>query len=231
MARKTAEATPITDAKNRGRKLELPKSEDSRLEVHIKGTAPLLANPKTKAYLDEIERGGKKSGIAKTIAKDPQAEFEMRLRHLSDGSCGWPLEAFTGKTGLLVAVLSMVDARKMKLSKKNIFAAIQIEHDEITDTPEGPRAFLRIEGDEPVIDKHFATIIKGFQPVPIPVYRPRWDNWALKIRLRYNPQLISADQIVTLFREGGRGVGLGAWRRANGGAFGTFELSEVIVYE
>ncbi len=211
--------------------LTLPATEDSRLQITITGTAPLLGNPKTKAYLEEIEHGGKKSGIAKKTAKDPQQEFEARLRRLSDGSCGWPLEAFTGKTGLLVAVLSMVDARKMKLSKKNIFAAIQIEHDEITDTPEGPRAFLRLEGSDPVIDKHFASVTSGMQSVPIPVYRPRWDKWSLTIRMRYNPQLISADQIVTLFREGGRGVGLGAWRRANGGAFGTFDLAEVIVYE
>lgn len=215
----------------KGRRLEVPAIEECRLEVVIQGTAPLLANPKTKAYLDEIEHGGKKSGLGRKSAKDPQQEFESRLRRLSDGSCGWPLEAFTGKTGLLVAVLSMVDARKMKLSKKNIFAAIQIEHDEIADSPEGPRAFLSIDGPEPVIDKYFATVMSGMQGVPIPVYRPRWDKWSLRLRMRFNPRLISADQIVTLLREGGRGVGLGAWRRANGGAFGTFDVGEVIVYE
>lgn len=56
-------------------------------------------------------------------------------------------------------------------------------------------------------------------------FRPRADEWAMEVPIRYNAGAITSDQIMQLFENGGFGTGLAEWRQENGGIYGTFEVS------
>src|SRR3990167_3822488 len=55
-------------------------------------------------------------------------------------------------------------------------------------------------------------------------FRPRADEWAMDVKVRYNSRAITPDQIAQLLEAGGFGVGLGEWRQEKGGVYGTFEV-------
>lgn len=55
-------------------------------------------------------------------------------------------------------------------------------------------------------------------------YRPEFKHWKTTLTIRYNKQAISAEQIINLFNYGGFANGVGEWRPAKDGAFGTFHV-------
>jgi hypothetical protein len=216
---------PLTAVKLPEKRIAIPHEEPTVLLVTIEGTAPLLQNPKTRTYLEEIKaagHGGRKSGMSKKGAMNPEREFQERLRPMKQGY-GHPTEAFTGNEGLLVKALSLVAARKMKLSKDTIKGAVRVIPDEIMHTPEGVRGFVRINGrPEPM--EHSASVQSGKVRVPIWIIRPMFREWSMQLRVEFNPLLVGEEQLLQLLVRGGASFGLGAYRREKGGEFGTFKV-------
>lgn len=55
-------------------------------------------------------------------------------------------------------------------------------------------------------------------------YRAEFKTWRTELLIRYNKRSISAEQIANLFRLGGFANGVGDWRPAKDGSFGTFHV-------
>ena len=55
-------------------------------------------------------------------------------------------------------------------------------------------------------------------------YRAEFKSWSTKLIIDYNGNVISAEQIINLFRLGGFANGVGDWRPAKDGSFGTFHV-------
>ena len=56
-------------------------------------------------------------------------------------------------------------------------------------------------------------------------YRMEFQNWWAEIRIRYNANAISPEQIANLFNMGGFSNGIGEWRPSRDGAHGTFTVA------
>jgi hypothetical protein len=96
-----------------------------------------------------------------------------------------------------------------------------------------PAAVLVTEEAIPVLNGDGKTPIADFEvdsrPVTIPAtkgrvmrHRPRFDAWGLKLTIRVNETLLPPDFVHKLLVEGGQQVGIGDYRPARGGPFGTF---------
>ena len=55
-------------------------------------------------------------------------------------------------------------------------------------------------------------------------YRAEFKSWSTDILILYNTAVITPEQIINLFRLGGFSNGVGDWRPAKDGAFGTFHV-------
>ena len=56
-------------------------------------------------------------------------------------------------------------------------------------------------------------------------YRAQYDVWGVELDVEFDPQLISIEQIVSMFRVAGKFVGIGDFRPEwKGGDFGTFDV-------
>ena len=55
-------------------------------------------------------------------------------------------------------------------------------------------------------------------------YRPEFLEWGARLRIRFNPNAISAEQIVNLVEIAGFAVGVGDWRPEKAGQHGMFTV-------
>lgn len=55
-------------------------------------------------------------------------------------------------------------------------------------------------------------------------YRGEFKQWSAVLTIRYNPKVMSAEQIVNLLNIGGFACGIGEWRPSRDGSFGTFHV-------
>lgn len=58
-------------------------------------------------------------------------------------------------------------------------------------------------------------------------YRAEFKTWSTTLRIIYNSGAISLEQVVNLFNIGGFSNGVGDWRPAKDGTFGTFHVESV----
>lgn len=55
-------------------------------------------------------------------------------------------------------------------------------------------------------------------------YRAEFKDWATSLIIKFNANAISISQIVNLFNAGGFANGVGEWRPAKDGSYGTFHI-------
>lgn len=55
-------------------------------------------------------------------------------------------------------------------------------------------------------------------------YRGEFKEWTAELTIRYNPNVMSAEQIINLINMGGFANGVGEWRPSKDGSFGTFHV-------
>jgi hypothetical protein len=56
-------------------------------------------------------------------------------------------------------------------------------------------------------------------------YRPEFPTWRIPATLRFNADVISAEQLANLLNVAGFGVGIGEWRPEKNGQYGRFHVA------
>jgi hypothetical protein len=217
MATSAAKAAEV-----RGKTIEIVKPELAHLIAEIECTTPLLINPLTHRYVRSMDN----STTAGPVKLTPEQEYQEKLeaRELN-GKYYVPVEMFIGNNGALVEASKMV--RLKKVTSKIVQAAISIEHDAILKAPEGLRPCIEIHSDAgPVMDFHMAAVLSKGTRVSIPVYRPRFDDCAITLRIEYWVKLINQAALVSLLTTAGV-LGIGAYRRGGFGKFKVLKATEV----
>ena len=79
---------------------------------------------------------------------------------------------------------------------------------------------VKIEG-APRMREHPVRIGMGTADIR---YRPEFVNWRVNLKIKYNSDKISLDQLVNIFNLAGFGVGVGEWRPEKDGQFGMFHV-------
>jgi hypothetical protein len=85
--------------------------------------------------------------------------------------------------------------------------------------------YVEIESPKPPeIHKAIVYIGRGSKKIAQVRIRPLYRNWQMRVPIRYDANILSADQLVFLFVQAGFSVGLGDWRPQCNGSFGMFEV-------
>lgn len=196
--------------------VEIPKIELREISLRIVGDSPLIEHAwSDKAKQMMLDKQMKKASAGKE-AKDPFMDFCDSLYWLSErpkkptmedvlkAKFGFPTLAF--KAAAIDAGYQQGILAK-KTTARGAFRIIG-EFAEIEGVPEMREDMVRI----------------GMGTADIR-YRGEFKNWSTTLNIVYNPNAISVEQIVNLLNIGGFANGVGEWRPAKDGSFGTFHIA------
>lgn len=191
-------------AKAKTESVELKKVTIQRIELRVIGDTSLImhkfSEKAKKQMLDKMMLKAKKG----KEPKNPEQEYLDATYFTTDGKYGFPATAF--KAAMVRA------AKQMGMVMMDVKCAMFVEPYD--------GELVVIEGD-PVMRE---------DPVPVGIsgydlrYRPEFLKWSSKFTIKYNPNIVSAEQIVNMLDMAGFGVGVGEWRPEKDGIHGTFHV-------
>lgn len=189
--------------KNEVTKIELPPLNVQTVELTLIGDAPLICHAwSVKAKRAMLDKQMKKARGAKE-AKDPEADFKESLYPFPTGGFGFPAVAFKSAA---VDACSQVDG----LTKVDARAAFHIDGE-----------LVKIDGT-PTPREDMVRVGMGTADIR---YRGEFKTWRCVVRIRFNANVLSAEQITHLFNTAGFGIGVGEWRPQRDGSFGLFHVA------
>lgn len=201
---------------------QIKKAKFETVQFLIRGTAPYVGN-KFSAEAREMMRAKQEAGSqAKKGQKREPKDFdkcEKEATHfLDDASCGLPATAFRQA---MVSACRLVGF-KMTLAKLSLF----IEADGFDADDHSP--LVKFTKGEP---RHFEAAVRNETGVADIRARPLWEpGWEAVLRIRYDADQFSAEDVRNLLERVGVQVGIGAGRPDSrmscGQGWGTFEIVE-----
>lgn len=196
--------------------IEIPRIDLRTLTVTLIGDSPLIVHAwSEKAKRQMLEKQMKKASSGKD-AKDPFADFCDSLYWLTEkpknptmedvmkAKFGFPTVAF--KAAAVDAGFQQGILEK-KTTARGAFHIIG--------------EFAEIEGI-PEMREDMVRIAMGTADIR---YRGEFKNWRTTISIKYNPTAMSAEQIINLLNYGGFACGIGEWRPAKDGSYGTYHVA------
>jgi len=200
-------------------RIEITPPNFQILPVRVEGTAPLMLHKFSEKMRKQIE--AKQTATDKTSAKRPPkdyaAEFNAaRYRARAGNWDGIPAGAFRAA---MIAACRRVDGLPMTQAK-GAFFIIADGRDETDGTP-----LIRIDG-KAVHDTRPVRLESGVADLR---NRPRYDSWACELKIQFDADLLSANDVVNLLSRAGATVGVGELRpqgpNSYGGDFGMFRVT------
>ncbi len=179
------------------------------IKVQIRGKTPLLMDK----FPDEVKKGilAKQAGVSKGNKKkvrDTKQETQEAIHVTSTGQIGYP--AFGFKKGMMECTSFVGD--KM-FSKKLVSGAVKIMNVE--------DGLIPIKYEKQTVLEHNVGSNTKFSPM--------FSGWSCELKIEYDQNNISAQDIVTLLNYAGFYNGIGAWRpKSGGGGSGEYGMYEVI---
>lgn len=200
-------------------KIEITPPNFQILPVRVEGTAPLMLHKFSEKMRKQIEekQTAKDKTSGKRAPKDYAAEFNSaRYKARSGNWDGIPAGAFRAA---MIAACRRVDGLPMTQAK-GAFFLIADGRDETDGTP-----LIRIDG-KAVHDTRPVRLENGVADLR---NRPRYDTWACDLKIQFDADMLSVNDVANLLARAGATVGVGELRpqgpNSYGGDFGTWSVT------
>jgi hypothetical protein len=198
-------------------KLEKPKIKVEKLvkingiqleeaNFRIDGTTPLLVDRFPDEVKQEIEdKQAGKIQVKKKI-RDIDNETERAIHRLPNGDIGFPAAGF--KNGLIEST-SFVGTKDFS---KKLLRGIQIVN--------------AVDGLIPIKYKEQTVCVHSVKSNT--KHSPQFNNWSCDLKIKFDRNNISAEDLATLLNYAGFYYGIGIWspRCKSGGSYGMYKLAE-----
>lgn len=207
----------MTTATKTSTAIELPRLAIQTIEIPIVGDSPLIVHKfSEKAKKQMLDKQMKKASAGKE-AKDPWRDFVESMywldgmpsnpteKDVESARFGFPSVGF--KAAAVTACTSIGSITKV--------AARQAFHVE--------GEFIVIEGAPPSMREDIARVGMGTADLR---YRGEFSPWKAVLTVKFNANLMSAEQVVNLFETAGFAVGIGEWRPERDGPYGRFHVAK-----
>ena len=190
------------------------------VEFHLRGIEPLCINRFSAKAMEKMIETQKAGSQAKSKKNREAKDFEQCFqdaRHLS--SEGWDGVAASAFRCALISACRTVDF-KMTLAKLSLFV-IADGYDKVDGTP-----LVRITKGQPSRVDSLVRNDTGVVDIrPRPVWQPGWE---MKVRIRYDADRFSIEDVTNLMMRVGMQVGIGEGRPDSkdsaGIGYGLFEI-------
>jgi len=191
------------EAAQKTQAIGIPPIKVGGVELKLVGDSPLICHRwSEKAKKEMLDKQMKKAKTARA-AKNPQQDYKDSLYPYPGGGFGFPVIAFKAAA---VNAATFVDGAK----KTEMRGSFHIDGE-----------LVKVEG-KPTMREDMVRVGMGVADLR---YRGEFKKWSVKLKVRFNANAISAEQIVNLFQNAGFSVGVGEWRPQKNGDFGRFHVA------
>lgn len=142
-------------------------------------------------------------------ARDPAREVAAALYRLPNGKYGVPA---SGVKNCAVSACRFLDSIKMTRAKGSFFVL------------EDADGLVELKTKKHLIDERMVSIGTFGNKVKMVRFRPRFDEWSITFKVVYDPDSISAEQLLNLYDRAGFSVGLCEFRPEKSGSYGMFHV-------
>lgn len=192
------------------REIQIPPPKFDTLIFQLEGTAPYMqarfAEKARNMMRAKHEAGSQGKKGKKRDARNFNEDYEQAKHVSQEGWCGIPASAFRAA---MISSCRLVGF-KMTLGKLSIF----IEADGLDALDGTP--LVQIEG-EPEYNEMLVRNATGVADIRV---RPLWRKWGCKLRVRYDADQFSAEDITNLLLRAGQQVGIGEGRPDSKASYG-----------
>ena len=230
--------------KGKSTTVNLPEINLQTFTLKIVGDSPLICHAWSKKAKEQILNSHLKKATSGKEIRRPTVEFadslywltekpnldgltdeeasEILAKVIPQSKFGFPVLAFKSAAldaGFQQGVLAR-NAGTGTLAKTTARGAFRV-HGTIADIKgESTNEFAVINGT-PTPREDMVRI--GINQINL-AFRAEFKSWSTELNIIYNKNAISIEQIANLFRLGGFANGVGDWRPAKDGSFGTFHV-------
>jgi hypothetical protein len=190
--------------------IELPKIDLKTIEIVVVGDTPLITHRWSEKAKKAILDKQRQKATNKKEAKDPEQDFKDSLYQHPAGGYGFPAIGF--KAAAVTACTSVHSITKVA-ARQTFQVGDSFDSSEL----------IRIFGDEPIMREDMVRIGMGTADIR---YRGEFQKWWAVLKIKFNSNVMSAEQIFNLFNVAGFGVGVGEWRMERDGQFGCFHVAD-----
>ena len=203
-----------------GKKKETPSTKTIVLtpinirefDITLVGTSPLMVQAFTNKAKNEMMEKHLKKGKKAKEARDIMQEVKDALYYMPKGSkhkYGIPT---SGIKNCAVSATRFSDGLPATRARGAFFVLDQAA------------GLVGLNAKEFVVDERPVNIGPFGKKTKMIRFRPRFDEWSVTFRVRYNASSISPEQILNLYQLAGFSIGLHEYRPERGGNLGQFEV-------
>lgn len=209
--------------------IELPRLNIQTLELPLIGDTPLICHAwseKAKKQIRDKQTGKATAGKTK---KEPEQDFIESLYAMHDGDVkvengylvggkwGFPVIGF--KAAAVTACTSI--GAITKVAARQAFHVFGDMRSSYSGNTPASGEFVQIQGSNPRMREDMVRVGMGTADIR---YRGEFSPWFCMLTVKFNANVMSAEQIANLFNTAGFGVGVGEWRSEKDGRNGLFHV-------
>jgi hypothetical protein len=189
-------------------KFEIPAPNIKDMKVKIEGTMPLIFHRwSEKAKQMILDKQMKKATKGREV-KNPEQDAEDSYYKDSSGKIAFP--ALCIKQAMVNAVRN-VEGVTMTLLRGSVF---------VVGDKEG---LIPVEYKKKSMRSDMVRVGMGTADIR---FRGQVEDWSMTFIIKFNADVVSAEQVLNLLNIAGFSCGLGEWRPERNGDFGTFQVSQ-----
>ena len=215
-ARKTVDSS--TNGNGDGAALVVASPNLCGAVFHIYGTSPYVQNKFSGTKKDlmlKAQQATKGTSRKAKAPRDIDEDYEGAMHKTADGKYGIPAPAFRSALISACRVAGLV----MTKAKLSIFC----EQDDIDEEDGTPLVYL--QGGEPERTTMHVRLESGVASIAV---RPMWREWEADVKLKWDADQFSKQDVANLLERAGQQVGVGEGRhdskKSNGMGWGCFSL-------
>ena len=200
-------------------KIQIPAPNIQIMKVKINGLTPLIYHKWDEKAIKMIEDKQQKKATKAREVRDPEAETVNSVYYDASGYVSLPArnvkQAIVGSARFLSGV-------PMTVLRGSIFVVGDV--DGFINVKSKGKLVTRKEIEDNVdtwMRKDMVTVGMGSADVR---YRAQVDKWTMEFMVKFNADVLSAEQVLNLLQTAGFSQGLGEWRPEKNGDNGTFEV-------
>lgn len=192
------------------KRIELPSLKLQIASITLIGESPLMVNNFAEKAKIEMMEKQTKTARGPRAERNVQAEVQAALYKLPDGSYGIPA---SGIKNCAVSACRFVEGVPMTRAKGSFFII------------EDAAGLVRIKAKKYEVDERPVAVGTFGNKKKMIRFRPVFNEWSCTFKVKFNPDIISAAQLVNLFNHAGFSVGLCEYRPERSGNYGMFRVA------